>query len=121
MNAAELTGVIDNKVLLSDQAVGRLSVLSRKLFAYDLAHHLCGKGLLPQAQIGAEHIVDEGLIPFPGSLGLGLETLQDRVVEIDSDASLTNLGDYCSAFALGEIIILLHMSFFPSVSVSEPR
>jgi hypothetical protein len=88
--------------------------LSRKLFANDLAHHLCRKGLLPQTQIGVEHIVDAGLITFSSFLGLSLRTLLDRIVEIDSDASLPNLGNHRSAFALREIIFLLHMSFLES-------
>ena len=47
------------------------------------------KGLLRQTEIGVQCIVDEGLIPLSSSLGLSLEALQDRIVEIVGDVSVS--------------------------------
>src|SRR5436305_588431 len=97
------------------------SALTRKFFTDNLAHHLCRQGLVRQTEIGIQRIVDESLVPLSSSLGLSLEAFQDRIIEINRNARLPSLVNHCSAFAFGEIILLLHMSFFPSVSAYEPK
>src|SRR5258706_14526034 len=92
---------------------GRLTLaLRRKPFSYDLTHHFCRKRLVRQAEIDVERIVDQGLASLSGSFGFGFETFQYGIVKIDGDAGLSDLGNHRPAFALGEVILLLHKSFF---------
>src|SRR6266545_7887223 len=87
------------------------STVSCELLAHDLAHELLRHRLLAEPDVGFEGLVDQSLVAFSGLLGLGLESLEYRVVEVDRDAGFPDGRDYRATLALREVIQLFHSSF----------
>jgi hypothetical protein len=66
--------------------------VSRKLFAHDLPHDFPGYRFFAERHVELQRLIDQSLVALSGSLGLCLEALENRIIEVDRDARLPVVG-----------------------------
>src|SRR5207302_4476243 len=84
------------------------STVCGQFFPYDFANELLSDGRLAEPKASLQSLVYQGLVPLSGFLGLRLEALDHRVIDVDRDARLAGGWNDRTALAFGEVIRLLH-------------
>ena len=62
-----------------------------KFFPENLAQHVCGKGLKCLSKVGAQYLVNQGLIPLARLVRLRLEAFDNFIVQINGYARFARL------------------------------